>query len=182
MTDELAPPPAPTPPAPASPVQPPPDMPAPTFAPAGKPSRNWRPILIVGAIIVVLGVVLFAVRNNKSADDLKVGDCFNIPSGDEIETVEAHPCGEAHTGEIFLVTEYDGTETSYPVLGFDSFVDTACTPAYESYVGRAIDDEPQLSVGYFYPTRDGWSGGDRTITCYLSQADESVMTQSVKAP
>jgi hypothetical protein len=54
-------------------------------------------------------------------------------------------------------------------------------PAFETYVGRAVDSEPELSVGYFHPTRDGWDGGDRTITCYIAQPDESPMTQSLKS-
>jgi hypothetical protein len=48
------------------------------------------------------------------------------------------------------------------------------------YAGREINADPDLSIGYFYPSRDGWSSGDRTITCYVARSDEGPMTQSVK--
>lgn len=161
---------------------PPAAEPSPAVAASGPKPRPWRAIVIVGAIVVFLGIVLFAVRNNVSADDLKVGDCFNVPNGSTVKTVERHGCTESHTGEVILVAEYTGTETVYPIaFGFDSFAQAACTPAFETYVGRAIDSEPALSVGYFYPTSDGWSSGDRTITCYVANPDNSEMSQSVKA-
>ena len=152
----------------------PPSSPAPA-AQGGK----WRPIVIIGAIVVFLAVVLFAVRNNVSADDLAVGDCFNIPNGTSIQTVEKAPCTESHNGEVFFVGEYTGD--SYPIsLSLDSYIDEECVPAFEAYVGRAVDSEPELSIGYFYPSRDGWDGGDKTITCYVAQPDESPMTESLK--
>ena len=135
---------------------------------------------IIGAIVVFLAVVLFAVRNNVAADDLKVGDCFNIPNGTSIQTVEKHPCNENHNGEVFFVGEY--TEGSnYPIsLTLDRYIESACVPAFEAYLGRSIDSEPALSVSYFYPSMDGWDDGDRTITCYVSQPDKSPMTESLK--
>ena len=49
-----------------------------------------------------LAIVLFVVRNNVSADDLKVGDCFDIPNGTSIQTVEHHRCNENHNAEVIL--------------------------------------------------------------------------------
>lgn len=154
--------------------------PAPAAPPAATPGK-WRPVIIIGVIVAFLAIVLFVVRNNVSADDLKVGDCFNIPNGTTVQTVEKHPCNEGHNAEVIFVGEYtDGSD--FPIsLSLDRFIDAACTPAFESYVGRSYDSEPELSIGYFHPTRDGWGSGDRTITCYISQPDESPMTQSLKA-
>ena len=156
----------------------PPDV-APEAAQPTKPSR--RPaIIIVGVIVVFLAVVLFAVRNNASADELKVGDCLNLPNGSTFQTVEKQACAESHTAEVIFVGEYTGT--TYPIsLSLDSYIEEQCVPAFEAYVGRAIDSEPELSLGYFHPSHDGWDGGERTITCYLTQPDESPMTESVKA-
>ena len=143
-----------------------------------KPGRG-RTIVIVGGIIVFLAVVLFIVRNNVSADDLKVGDCFNTPTGDSISTVEKQPCTDSHNAEVIFVGEYTGD--TYPIsLSLNSFLEDSCLPAFESYVGRAVDSEPELAIAYFYPTRDGWNSGDRTITCYVTQPDESPMTESLK--
>lgn len=138
-----------------------------------------RPVIVIGVIVAFLAIVLFVVRNNVSADDLKVGECFTIPNGSTVKTVEKQPCTESHNAEVFFVGEYAGD--SFPIaLSLDRYIDESCVPAFETFVGRAVDSEPALSIGYFHPTRDGWDNGDRTITCYVSQPDEGPMTQSLK--
>jgi Septum formation len=182
MTDEFAPggpgsPDAPVNSAAGGPVS----TPSPAVTATGRQPGGWRAVVIIGVIVAFLAIVIFAVRNNVEAADLKVGECFNIPTGATVKTVEHHPCNESHTAEVILVAEYTGTGTSYPIsLGLDSFVETACVPAFKTYVGREIDSDPDHSIGYFYPTRDGWSSGDRTITCYVARPDEGQMTESVK--
>jgi hypothetical protein len=165
-------------PAPDEPSAEAPPAAAPPPAAPAKAGRG-RTIVVIGGIVVFLAVVLFIVRNNVSADDLKVGDCFNTPNGDSISTVEKQPCTDSHNAEVIFVGEYTGD--TYPIsLSLNSFLEDSCLPAFESYVGRAVDSEPELAIAYFYPTRDGWDGGDRTITCYVTQPDESPMTESLK--
>jgi hypothetical protein len=181
MSEEpTAPPPAPELPPPAF-DGPPPVAPAPGGVPAApkKQPGRWRLFLVLGAIVVFLGVVLFAVRNNAEVDDLKVGDCFTIPDGTTVKTVEKLPCTQTHNAEVVFVGDYTGT--TYPIsLSLQSFARDNCLPASDAYVGRSVDDDPALSIGYFSPTRDSWDAGDRTISCYLSQPDESAMTESLK--
>jgi hypothetical protein len=150
--------------------------------PARQPGGR-RAVLIIGAIVVFLVVVLFIVRNNVAADDLAVGECFDVPNGTSIQTVERHACTESHTAEVFHVAEYTGDGSTYPIsLSLDRFIDEACVPAFEAYTGESLDTATELTIGYFYPSRDGWSSGDRTFTCYAALADESAMTESVKGP
>lgn len=172
----------PPPPVAPPPVEPPPPMSVPTVAPAApeKGGGGKGAIIIVGGLIAFVAIVLFLVRNNVEADDLAVGDCFNIPSATSVSTVEKFPCNESHNAEVFFVGEYTGD--SYPIsLTLDSYVTDNCEPAFETYLGRELDEEPELSVGYFYPTREGWDDGDKTITCYVAQPDEGPMTESLKA-
>jgi hypothetical protein len=160
-----------------APFEPSPEPTGSSAAPA-KPGRG-RTIVVIGVIVAFLAIVLFVVRNNVSADDLKVGECFTIPDGVTIQTVEKHPCNESHNAEVIFVGEHTGT--TYPIsLSLDSFIEDNCVPAFETYVGRPIDSDPELTLGYFHPTRDGWDGGDRTISCYIAQPDESQMTESLK--
>jgi len=162
-------------------AQPPfPPSPAPPGSEAAPAkSGRGRTIVVIGVIVAFLAIVLFLVRNNVSADDLAVGDCFNIPDGVTVQTVEKHPCNESHNAEVIFVGDYTGE--TYPIsLSLESFIEDSCVPAFETYVGRAIDTEPELSLGYFHPTREGWDSGDRTISCYISQPDESPMTESLK--
>ena len=158
-------------PSPVSPVGPTP--------PAAKKPGGRGAQIIVGLLVVFLAVVLFVVRNNVAAGDLKVGDCFDIPNGTTVRTVQSRPCAESHHAEVIFVGEYDGA--TYPIsLSLDSYVKATCLPAFESYVGRGIDTEPKLAVGFFHPSRDSWDRGDRTITCYAGLPDDSPTTGSLR--
>ena len=156
------------------------DAPVPA-APAGPQPAGKRGILIVLLVLVLpLALIIWAVKDNVAADDLKVGDCFNVPSGTTVTTITHFPCTESHTAEVFHVTTYTESGTAYPLsINFDSFVDTACTPVFATYVGASLDARPDLSFGYFFPSRDGWGKGDRAITCYVGKADESAITTSL---
>jgi hypothetical protein len=146
-----------------------------------KPASRLRTFLIFGVIAVFIGVVLYVVRNNVSADDLVVGQCFDVPDrSEDISTVEKFECNLAHDAEVFHIAEMTGD--SYPItLAFRNFVDEACIPAFATYVGRTYQEAEELDVGFFYPNSDGWDSGDRTVTCYIVRVDEAQMTQSVKA-
>ena len=165
------------PPSQATPVQP--DMAVPARAPASRKDK-LRLFLILGGIVVFLGVVLWAVRDNVSADDLAVGTCFEVPGRDtDISTVTRQDCATEHDAEVFHVAEYTGAD--YPIsLSLDRFLDESCIPAFATYVGEDYDTNEDLSIGYFYPNRDGWDDGDRTVTCYAAQLDGSKLTRSVK--
>ena len=77
------------------------------------------------------------------------------------------------------VVDYSGSGTlSRPA--FDVFVVATCNPAFQAYVGIDVNADPDLSIGYFYPLADGWSSGDRGVTCYAERVDSGPMTNSVK--
>jgi len=155
--------------------------PAPT-PPATKPGSRKAGLIAIAILVVPLALILWAVKDNQAAADLKVGDCFNIPTATTFQTVETHPCAEAHTGEVFHTAEYDGRELAVPItFALSGFVDTACGPAFQAYAGQSIDESPDLTIGYLYPTGDAWSDGDRTITCYIARVDDGTMTGSLKA-
>ena len=175
MTDE------PMSPADDDPARPPLEPPAaPPAAATARPGRG-RPLIAVGLLGAFLLLVVFTVKDNGAANDLKIGDCFDIPSATTVKTVTHHPCTEPHTAEVFHVAEYSGRDMNTPIsLVLDEFVGTTCDPVFATYVGKALADVPDLSVGYFYPTLDGWQGGDRTITCYVAKTDQSPVSTSLK--
>lgn len=148
-------------------------------APASRADKV-RLFLIIGGIVVFLGVVLWAVRDNQSADDLAVGTCFDVPGRDTgISTVTRHDCTEAHDAEVIHVAEYTGP--NYPIaLTLDSFIDDTCVPAFATYIGEEFETSEELAMGYFHPSRDGWDGGDRTVTCYVVREDKAKLTESLK--
>ena len=173
-------------PAPAAetyPSAPPPAVALPTAdpQPPAKQPGKWRvaiPLVIIGGF---LAFVLWSVRDNQSADDLANGTCFDVPTETTVSTVTKRACTEAHDAEVFHNVEFDGDSTTYPIsLTMDRFVTETCGPAFEAYVGEPFEDS-DLSIGYFYPSFDGWGDGDRTVTCYAQRVDDAKLTQSVKA-
>lgn len=153
----------------------------PAPAPLVRRGGGRRRLIIVGVLVAFLVVVGFAVKNNVAPNDLNVGDCFDVPSQvDSISTVAHHACTDAHTAEVIVVASYPDAATYPAIADFEPFAETTCNPAFAAYVGIDVDSAPDLSIGYFYPLTDGWSSGDRIVTCYVARTDDGQMTQSVK--
>lgn len=167
---------------PPPPVMPPPagsPADAPVAPPARQPSKV-RAYVSAAVLVLIIGGILYAVRNNADAGNLAVGTCFDRPSSSEdFSTVEKHECTEAHDAEVILVAEYEGD--TYPIsLTLDRYIDETCLPAVLTYTGKAAEDLGDYQLGLFSPNRDGWDDGERTFTCYILRADEGKMTQSMK--
>jgi Septum formation len=156
--------------------------------PASRPpaSSRVRSIIIVVVILaVVIGAVAINMFAGKPVGDLQVGDCFDVPTlaseSDTVENVQHHPCNQSHTGEVIFVGAYTGGTNTYPAVSdFDTFVGNTCEPVFQAYVGADLSARPDLSIGYFYPLSDGWSSGDRSVTCYATRTDNGPLTASVK--
>ena len=75
--------------------------------------RSWPVVLLasVGAVVVVgvLVIVALTSSNGTSIFDLDVGDCFDLPSGDDgaaevaVEVVDVIDCGDPHEAEVVLI-------------------------------------------------------------------------------
>jgi hypothetical protein len=167
--------------APASIEPTPPAGPWEPSQPQPKPASKWRvaiPLLVIGAF---LAFVLYSVRDQQSVEDLSAGTCFDVPAADSVSTITKVACDQAHDAEIFHNADFTEDASSYPItLTFDRFAGEACTPAFETYTGESADDT-DLTIGYFYPSRDSWGDGDREVTCYAGRGDGTKLTQSVKA-
>lgn len=178
-----APPPAIDPPPPAPQGWTAPEAPATAWTPpsAEKPPSKWRTIIPLVLIAGFIGVVLYVTRDNQSADDMAVGLCFDIPTETTVETVTRHACTEPHDAEVFHNVEFTGDTSTYPItLTLDNFVTENCDPVFQTYVGVPITESEDLTYSFFYPTRESWDDGDRSITCYAHDADGAKLTQSVK--
>jgi hypothetical protein len=140
-----------------------------------------RTYVSIAVLVVILGGVLYAVRNNQSAGDLEVGTCFDRPaSGDTITTVEKHPCTEAHDAEVMFVGEYPNGDANTPASTISSYIDTTCEPIFASYVGVPVAQSADLSYGWYYPDTDAWNSGERTFSCFVARIDDGKLTKSVK--
>jgi len=165
----------------------------PSYAmPSSTPPRkqNRRGLVILGVLVIVLvvivgGVFLFRDRITGDVNDLQVGDCIDEPTVTTTVTdVQHQPCTDPHDGEVFALVTYtaDASGTYPGESAFDDLVTTQCVPAVETYTSRTSDelDAAGLSFGYFYPTSDSWSSGDRDVTCYIEKSDGSKLVGSVK--
>jgi hypothetical protein len=145
--------------------------------------RGWIFRIAVIAVIAV-GAYLFRDRLSGSAADLKVGDCFDVPTANvDIKDVQHHPCNESHTGEVFILVNHPAAKGTAPLTEAQliDYLTTACSPAFTSYVGQTAAASGNLDFGAFYPRDKEWNDGDREITCYAYRVDEKPMTTSVKA-
>lgn len=94
---------------------------------------------------------------------LKVGDCFDDVTEDEVYEVPAVPCGDPHDNEIYY--EFTMPDGEYP--GDDvitAAADAECRPQFEAFVGMAYA-ESVLDWFPFTPTEGSWSNGDRVVQC-----------------
>jgi hypothetical protein len=144
-----------------------------------------RNIIGIGILAVVLvGGFIFRDFLSGNAAELKVGDCFDLPtSSDEtIEDVQHHPCDQVHGGEVFFDGESAAADdAAYPaddVMAFEVF--GFCDPVFIAYTGKDSDNDLEWTYGYFVPTSDGWGDGDRGIICYAAKIDGTTTTGSIK--
>ena len=140
-----------------------------------------RIVLLVGFLVVAVGAILFRDRLSSNADDLKVGDCFDVPVGTEIKDVQHHPCNELHDGEVLFIANFEGSEARPSQAEFETWVGDHCLgQVFTDYVGATYESREDISAGAFWPTADGWSGGDREVTCYMTPTDEQKITTSYR--
>jgi hypothetical protein len=145
--------------------------------------RVMKYLLRVGLIAVFLvGGFVLRDRLGGSPAELKVGDCFDVPTtvGENVNDVQHHPCTESHTGEIILIADHPAAKGAAEPTDDEltNYLFSACGVALTSYVGP---DTAKFDLGAFYPTSEDWKDGDRGITCYLTMLDESAMTASFKS-
>jgi hypothetical protein len=117
-----------------------------------------------------------------SVFELRPGDCLS-PGDDavgEIENIEAVPCDEPHTQEVFALPEYPDDEGggAYPgEAEIQQFADASCLEAFEQYTG--IDYlNSDLYFTYLHPSVDSWNDDDRTVVCVVTAGGDE-MTGSV---
>jgi Septum formation len=137
----------------------------------------------IGIVVALIAVgLILRPFISGNASQLNVGDCFDIPTGatDTIKDVQHHPCTDAHDAEVVFTGNYPSA-SSYPTdPEFQQYFTDNCLPAYTAYTGVDILTTSDMDMGYFAPTSEGWSKGDRKITCYGNKIGQSKMSASIK--
>lgn len=122
--------------------------------------KAWLAALFLVASTVVVGC-------NGNVFSLKVGDCFNNTTTENVADVSVVPCTDAHDDEVYLLATYTPDSDTYPgVPAVQGFAAQACGNGFQSYVGVAYADSV-YDVTALYPSSDSWGNGDRVIDCLL---------------
>ncbi|KOU24059.1 hypothetical protein ADK52_14895 [Streptomyces sp. WM6372] len=108
-------------------------------------------------------------------DDMRAGDCFNVPGGDllaERPFIYKIACAEPHEGEVTSSTRLAGGAAfpGDPELRRTS-VD-ACWKAQDAYAMDSWALPSYAEMFYFGPSHESWSGGDRRLLCVIGTAEQ----------
>lgn len=144
--------------------------------------QGWI-IRIAIIAVIVIGGLIFRDRLSGSAGDLKVGDCFDVPTANvDVKDVQHHPCNEGHTGEVFAVVTHPGAKGTAPLTdaALIDYLGSACGPAWVTYIGQDAVSSEVFDIGAFYPRDEDWNDGDRGITCYTYRIDGASMSSTLK--
>ena len=146
-----------------------------------------RTIAIQIDLFAALGIGALLARPFLAggAGELKVGECFDIPSLKEtVEDVQHHPCTDPHGGEVYfggdLVAARDAPYPTDPVI--ESEVAALCVPSFDTVHRLHFDTDPTWSFGYFYPHPDSWADGDRGRISYAPRLDDAPTAVSIRKP
>lgn len=105
-----------------------------------------------------------------SVFEFQQGDCFAADDSDEVESLEAIPCGQEHETQVFAT--FDLTAATYPgEEAVNELADEGCLDRFDAYVG--IDYQSSVfGFGTLIPTQETWDAvNDREVVCLLGRAD-----------
>ncbi|MEV6952444.1 DUF4190 domain-containing protein [Streptomyces sp. NPDC051183] len=105
-------------------------------------------------------------------DELRVGDCFNVPGGDLLDEdpfVYRIDCAQVHDAEVTssaLLTQpgYPGAEPLRKSSADD------CWKAQDAYAMDTWALPDYAEMFYFSPSRASWRDGDRRLLCVIGTA------------
>ena len=114
---------------------------------------------------------------------LKVGDCFDSSSSNEISGVKVKSCAKPHDSEIFFIVNHPGgPEEPYP--GKDALVqyaaDACLGQPLTDYLGKPLEQSTMKDFE-IVPQESAWrKDGRRVLVCGLDTGGQGDITGSVK--
>ncbi|MFJ3878706.1 septum formation family protein [Streptomyces sp. NPDC090077] len=107
-------------------------------------------------------------------DELRVGDCFNVPGGDLLDEARFTyrvGCDRVHDAEVTSATTL--RPGPYPGKGWlkETSTDT-CWKAQDAYAMDSWALPDYAEMFYFTPSPDGWQSGDRRLLCLVGTSTQ----------
>jgi hypothetical protein len=158
--------------------------------------QRGRGLAIAGLILSVVwaGVfVLVGVTNSGSATRqsstgkithrgdlgvfaLSVGDCFDNPTNtQDIESVTAIPCTQAHDSQVFAKFDLSGSDSDYPTQqAMTQQADSGCNARTGSI--DKTKTTAAMDIRVLFPEQDAWADGQRTVSCLIVNPKPTLTT------
>jgi hypothetical protein len=139
-------------------------------------------VLAVLGWVAALAVILPGLGRGERVDysDLRVGDCVDVPEGDDVGALRRVPCTGPHDAEVFGVLTHPA-EIGAPYPGSDgliAFAGEACLgQVFTEYVG-VPRDASQLKHFEIVPRQSAWDDGHRELVCAVDA--DGPLTGSVR--
>jgi hypothetical protein len=119
-----------------------------------------------------------------SVFDVAVGDCLNPGEelGVEITDIDAVPCAEPHTHEVFALPEYDEDDVFPGEEKLRNFADARCMDSFSTYTGSEYL-ESNLYFSYLQPSIRSWNeGDDRRVVCVIVATGDPLTGSARRVP
>jgi hypothetical protein len=111
-------------------------------------------------------------------DELRIGDCIQLPKTSEATTVAAIPCAQPHDAEVFAAVQlHEQTRPSDDKM--EQIANQSCSARFGGYVGTPWHDSA-LDFAGVSPTKESWAAGDRTILCVIGMSNGGKLVGSMK--
>lgn len=141
---------------------------------------------ILGILGLIGGIALWVVAalnvaGTTPASSLEVGQCVDLPKGDDTEVarLDTPNCDEPHDAEVFFVGDLGNGDDPYPGIDeIDRVMAEECMPEFLAYVGTTYG-EGELDVFRLYPTEANWEA-DQGYVCLAFLRSEDKLTESIK--
>jgi hypothetical protein len=147
---------------------------------------------LAGWILGLIGVAGFAAiiitaiftgdldddDDSVGVQDLRAGQCIDVPDAEEVAEVSERDCDEPHDAEVYVVRDlaggrYPGDEAVQRQAGEVCFGE-----AFEEYFGVSYL-ESSLEASFLWPGEDNWRDGDHEVVCVGLRSDGGQLTESM---
>ena len=142
--------------------------------------RGLRTALVLVGLVTVMGWIAWSqlgADRVSELDDLQVGDCVEIPSGDftDVISVPTMRCGRAHNAELYLIGRLDRPrERAYPGVedARREAIELCQGDPFDAYVGAAVDSA-DLEIVTMWPSEIDWRPTRGVVYCFVRLPGEA---------